>query len=188
MDLLVGDEFSIGRTVFVGVLAYAGLVVILRVSGKRTLSQLNAFDFIVTVALGSTLATILLSSDVSLANGLLALALLVALQLAITWTSERSALVSRMVKSEPTALLVRGRLLRDAMRRERVLEAELQAAMRESGLTRYEDVGLIVLETDGTFSVIERLPGWPDAPGAAIAGVDAIEERGRGPGDDGGGA
>lgn len=71
---------GLGRIVVVGVLAYAALVIFLRFSGKRTLSKMNAFDLIVTVALGSTLATILLSKDVALAEGLLALLLLIALQ------------------------------------------------------------------------------------------------------------
>ena len=57
------------RTVIVGVLAYAGLVLVLRISGKRTLAKLNAFDLVVTVALGSILASILLQESVALAEG-----------------------------------------------------------------------------------------------------------------------
>ena len=68
------------RTLLLGGAAYVTLVLVLRVSGRRTLSQLNAFDFVVTVALGSTLATILLSSDVAWAEGATALILLAALQ------------------------------------------------------------------------------------------------------------
>ncbi len=67
------------RTVVVGVLAYVALVALLRVSGKRTLSKMNAFDFVVTVALGSTLATILLSKNVALAEGVVAFAVLISL-------------------------------------------------------------------------------------------------------------
>jgi len=69
--------FDLLRVLIVAVLAYASLVGFLRVSGKRTLSKMNAFDLVVTVALGSTLATILLSKDVALAEGLLALAVLI---------------------------------------------------------------------------------------------------------------
>lgn len=69
------------RVLVVSPLAYLWLILVLRISGKRTLAQLNAFDFIVTVALGSTLATVLLSSSVAWAEGALALALLAALQL-----------------------------------------------------------------------------------------------------------
>ena len=49
---------SLGRVLFVGILAYAGLLLFLRMSGKRTLSKMNAFDLVVTVSLGSTLSTI----------------------------------------------------------------------------------------------------------------------------------
>ena len=76
--MLFDGWLSLLRTAVVGILAYAALVHFLRVSGKRTLSKMNAFDLIVTVALGSTLATVLLSSSVSLATGALAFALLIA--------------------------------------------------------------------------------------------------------------
>ncbi|RZJ88157.1 MAG: DUF421 domain-containing protein, partial [Hymenobacter sp.] len=71
---------SLVRTLVISLLAYVGLIVMLRISGKRTLSKMNAFDLIVTVALGSTLATVLLSKSVALADGLLAFALLIGLQ------------------------------------------------------------------------------------------------------------
>ncbi len=68
---------SIVRTVVITVLAYVSLIVLLRGSGKRTLSKMNAFDFIVTIALGSTLATVILSKNVALIDGLLAFSLLI---------------------------------------------------------------------------------------------------------------
>ncbi len=61
------------------ILAYAALVGFLRISGKRTLSKLNAFDFVVTVALGSMLATIILSQEVYLLEGLVGFALIIGL-------------------------------------------------------------------------------------------------------------
>ncbi|HYO29929.1 MAG TPA: hypothetical protein VER37_05050, partial [Thermomicrobiales bacterium] len=108
---------GLARVVVVGILAYAALVAILRVSGSRTLSKMNAFDLIVTVALGSTLATILLSKDVALVEGIIALALLVGLQYVVTWLVVRFPAVGRAVKSEPTLLLHRGRFLDGSMRR-----------------------------------------------------------------------
>lgn len=147
------------RILAVGAAAYATLVLVLRVSGKRTLAKLNAFDFVVTVALGSTLATILLSKQVALAEGVLALALLVGLQWLITWSSSRSAWVTRLVKSEPRLLVYRGRLLGDALRRERVIEAEVLAAVRREGYTCLDEVGAVVLETDASFSVLPREEG-----------------------------
>jgi uncharacterized membrane protein YcaP (DUF421 family) len=164
-----GDLFSswggLIRVVAVGTLAYVGLVLFLRVSGKRTLSKMNAFDLVVTVALGSTLATILLSKDVALAEGLVAFALLIALQFVITWLSVRSRIVRDAVKSEPALVLFDGALLHGQMRRARVTEDELLAAVREQGVLSLEDVQAVVLETDGTFSVVKRSDGPPSALG-----------------------
>ena len=179
MDWLFQGWAGIGRTLLVGVLAYVGLVLILRVSGKRTLSKMNAFDLVVTVALGSTLATILLSADTALVEGITAFAVLVGMQFVVTWTSVRSETVSRLVKDEPTALLYRGRLLPKAMRRTRVLPVEVDQALRAAGLTERDDAEAVVLETDGTFSVIPRSRG---AGGAIedVAGVDADAAGGSG--------
>jgi uncharacterized membrane protein YcaP (DUF421 family) len=142
------------RVAVVGVLAYAALVVMLRVSGKRTLATMNAFDLVVTVALGSTLATVFLSKDVALAEGLLAFATLVALQFAVAWLSVRSRAVRGFVSSEPTLLLFQGRYLDAALRRERVSREEVRAAVRAAGVASPAEVTAVVLESDGTFSVV----------------------------------
>ncbi|HWH13540.1 MAG TPA: YetF domain-containing protein, partial [Miltoncostaeaceae bacterium] len=127
---------------------------VLRLSGKRTLAKMNAFDLIVTVALGSTLATALLSPDVSLVEALLAFALLAGLQFAVAATSVRSARVRRLVKAEPRLLFHRGRYLDDALRAERVAHAEVRQAIRSQGVGHLSQVAAVVLETDGSFSVL----------------------------------
>lgn len=147
---------ALARTILVGLLAYLALVALLRISGKRSLSKMNAFDLVVTVALGSTLATILLSKDIALAEGIVAFALLIGLQWVITWLSVRSQTVARLVKAEPTLLLHRGRFLPLAMKRERIMEVEVLAALRNEGIAAIEQAEAVVLETDGSFSVTAR--------------------------------
>jgi uncharacterized membrane protein YcaP (DUF421 family) len=144
---------SIGRVVIVGLAAYIGLVALLRVSGKRTLSKLNAFDFVVTVALGSTLATVLLSKDVPLVDGLTALALLVGLQYVVAWLNVRSEGFRRLVKNEPAVVMSRGEFHDQAMSKERVAREEVMAAVRGAGVPDISNV-TVVLETDGTLSVL----------------------------------
>ena len=144
------------RVLVVGTLAYAWLVLFQRMSGKRTLSKMNAFDLIVTVALGSVLATILLSREVSLAEGVLAIALLMSLQYLVTWLSVRSGIVNRLVKAEPTMLHYQGQFLDDAMCRQRVVKAEILQAVRGQGILSMDQVEAVVLETDGGFSVIKK--------------------------------
>lgn len=145
---------SIFRVLTVGVLAYGGLVLLLRISGNRTLSKMNAFDLVVTVAFGSTLSTILVNSDVSLATGLAALALLVLLQFAITWTSVRLRFVNAAVKTRPTMLVRDGAMLHDAMRGVRITTDEILSAVRKQGCGSLDSVAAVVLETDGSLSVV----------------------------------
>lgn len=156
------DSWSdLGRLLVVGPLAYLALVAVLRTSGARTLSKLNAFDLVVTVALGSTLATVLLSTDVSLAEGVLALVVLVLLQYVVSWSSLRWPAVESVVKSQPVLLYRRG-FLTASMRRARVTEDEVRQAARGSGWASMEDVAAVVLETDGTLSVLSSVPKLPE--------------------------
>lgn len=144
------------RILIVGAAAYAALVAMLRISGKRTLSKLNAFDLVVTVALGSTLATVIISRDVALSEGLVALALLVAVQFAVTWSSVRWPAVDRLVKSEPTVLLRDGEPIPSALRRQRVTEEELLSAVRARGGQQLSEAEAILLESDGSLTALLR--------------------------------
>ncbi len=150
------DWFGLVRVLIIGVLAYAALILWLRVSGKRTLSKWNAFDFVVTIALGSTLATVILSKDVAFAEGVFALGLLVGLQFVITWLSVRFDWAENLVKAQPTLLFDKGEFLSDAMKRQRVAEGEVRMAIRAEGIAAIEEIEAVVLETDGSFSVIKK--------------------------------
>lgn len=142
--------YPIQKTLICGLAAYIALLLVLRISGKRTLSKWNAFDFSITVAFGSSLATILLSRDVSIAQGLVALSLLVALQFVATWLSVRWGWFSRIVKAEPSLLLFRGEFQRHIMRQQRVTEGEVLGALRSHGVTTPANALAVVLEPDGS--------------------------------------
>lgn len=161
------------RVIVVGTLAYAALVIAIRVSGKRTLSKMNAFDLVVTVALGSTLATVILSKDVALAEGIVAFLLLIGLQYAVTWSSVRSQKVGDLVKSNPTLLFYDGAFLQEHLTRTRVVEQEVLAAVRQQGIASMDDVEAVVLETDGSIAVVER-----NGTGtSALASVEYMESQ-----------
>ena len=163
------DSWSaIGRVLAVGSLAYVGLVVALRLSGKRTLSQLNVFDFVITVALGSTLATIVLSKDVAWAEGITAVVLLTVLQYVVAKLSVRWPFFRRAVTSSPTLLARDGRLDEAALRRQRLTASQVRQSARSSGYGDLAQVAAIVLEPDGTLSVI---PVSQLGSGAALADV-----------------
>jgi len=162
---------GLGRVLAVGTLAYISLVLILRISGKRTLTKLNAFDLVVTVALGSTLATVLLSKSVALAEGILAMVLLVFLQFVITWSSVRSPRFQELVKSEPTLIMRKGQFLDGALRAQRITREEVFAALRSNGVADAADVAAVVLETDGSIAVVKEA-----APDAAKPTLDRVQK------------
>lgn len=158
------DSWGILRILIITPLAYLALLVMLRVSGKRSLSKMNAFDFVVTVALGSMLASTITSKSVKYFEGLLAMALLLLLQFIITWSSVRSQRVSDLVKNKPALLMYNGIYQRRQMTLERVTESEIQSAIRDAGHLDASDVAAVVLETDGSFAVISGNTESQDLP------------------------
>jgi uncharacterized membrane protein YcaP (DUF421 family) len=162
-DMLLSEQIiffdswnSLLRTLIIGILAYFTMVFLLRISGKRTLSKMNAFDFIVTVALGSTLAAVIITRDVALADGALAFAILIFMQYIITWLSYRSKTITSLIKSDPVLLFYRGNFIENKMKKERVTKEEIFAALREQGISGTEQAEAVIIETDGSLSVIKK--------------------------------
>lgn len=173
-DFFFSDWDTIWRTIAIGALAYGGLVLLLRISGPRTLASMNAFDFVVTVAFGSILATILLNQSVALAEGFVAFAVLVGLQAAVTFTSVRFKRFRRFITGEPRLLLHEGEFLQRAMRDVRVAEDEIHAALRNAGMASPREARAVVIETDGSLSVIPQ----GNQPGVeSLANVGKNDER-----------
>ena len=164
------------HTLVMGSLTYLVLVLLLRISGKRTLSKWNAFDLVVTIAFGSMLASSVLSKDTALAQVVVGFALLIVLQLIITWLSVRSPLFQSWIKAKPTLLLHRGRLLEEAMRRCRVPKSEILSSLRANGIGNLEEVEAVVLETDGSFSVIKQSS---EGPTSTLADVTHANQQTR---------
>lgn len=158
---MVGSWFFDGwsgvlRVVVMGLLSYGFLILLLRLADKRTLSQMNPFDFVITVASGSTVAAVLLNETVSLAEGAMALSMLAIMQYGVASISAHSARAERLVKNPPTILVWRGQMRRDVMVRMRVTEGEVLAACRQAGLANLAEVEAVVLESAGSFSVMPR--------------------------------
>jgi uncharacterized membrane protein YcaP (DUF421 family) len=157
------------RTALLTPLAYVGLVLFLRVSGKRTLAQLNVFDWVVTVALGSALAALIVSPDIALVQGLVGIGGLIAMQHILSLVTSRWERARRLVTAEPVLIVRDGELLRDAMRRERLADSEVLQALRQAGRPSLAGVGAIILETNGSFTVLTDAA--PDA--RVLENVDA---------------
>lgn len=165
---MFGNLDPLLQTVIAGICAYIAVIIILRISGKRTLAKWNSFDFVVTIALGSVLASVLTSNKNAFGKGIIGFALLVFFQYIITWIAVRSSLIQKLIKSEPALLLFRGKMKQDMMKKERIAEGEILAALRANGISAIEDADAVILETDGSFSVITNID---DSSGSALKDV-----------------
>lgn len=150
------------RLLIVGFICYFLIVLVLRVSGKRTLSKMNAFDFVVTVALGSVLSNILINNETLLMEGIVSFCLLVFLQFLSSWLSVHSPTVNSLLKSQPSLLYYNGNYYYKHMKKERISKNEITQAIRSQGIVSTDSVSAVVLETDGKISVLKKQPDNTD--------------------------
>ncbi|QDP20491.1 DUF421 domain-containing protein [Sphingomonas xanthus] len=148
------DYYSLLRVTVVTLVAYISLVAVVRFAGKRALAKLSAFDLIVTIAFGSTLATVLLSKDVAFLEGLLAFVLLAGLQWAVAKLSMQFSTIRKFIRSDPALLVENGQYRLETMASERINKAEVDQAIRSQGIGSLADVRAVVLEPDGSLSVL----------------------------------
>ena len=153
---------GLAQVAVVAPLVYVAVVVAIRLSGKRTTGQMNNFDWIVTVAIGSIMASGIVIEKVSLAEALLAIGLLIGMQWVLTKLVFESDRVARVVKSRPRLLVEEGEMRREAIAAERVTEDEIHAALRQAGIASVRRVRWMALENDGNFSVVTREDAGPD--------------------------
>ena len=144
------------RVIVVGSITYLGIILLLRVTGKRTLATMNMFDFIVTVAIGSAYGRILTAKQVSIAEALVTFALLVSLQYIVSFFEVRSKVFSGLITSQPTLLYYQGSFLEKNLRKERISKDDVLGTVRQNRIGNLDEVEAIVLETNGSVSVIKK--------------------------------
>ena len=153
---------DLGRIILIGTLAYIALIIMLRIAGKRTLTQLNAFDLVITVSIGSVFATILLDKTISIFDGLAAFFVLIALQWIFSRTTTETSKVSSLIKGDSSILYFRGEYFMDVMESERIEKEEVVQAMRMQGKGRMDEVEAVILESNGQLSVLSKSKGDED--------------------------
>ena len=171
--------YNVGRTMTLSVIGFSALIAMLRVSGKRTLSKMNVFDFVFVVAVGSVFAATIVEKDITLIEGMAALATLIGIQVILAELARRYPLVERIINGNPTLLLSHGEFIPQALRKERVTEEEVRAAIRAKGLTRVEDVDAVTLENDGSLTVAwtSKKPGETSLVDVEVPEDDRAEKR-----------
>lgn len=154
IKIFIDEQDTLWRILITAPVLYFAIIGFVRLVGKRATSQMNNFDWIVTVALGSLMASGILLKDVSILESLFAIGLLLGLQYVLTFFAVRSSFVDDAIKAQPRLLVENGKLITEAMRRERVTEQEILAALREEGLRSIHDAKWVILESDASFSII----------------------------------
>lgn len=159
-SILFKDLNSAGHVAICSVLAFFVAFLFIRISGKRTLSKLTAFDFVVTVTLGSTVSSMILGKTV-LIDGAIALAIIIGLQFLLAFVAMKSKPMEKIINSSPTLLFYEGHFLEHEMKREVVTKEEIYAAVREYRLLDINEVKAVVMELSGELTVIRKAKSEP---------------------------
>ncbi len=149
------------------------LIAMVRLFGKRSTSKMNNFDWIVTVAVGAIVSSAIVLKDVSVTDGLVGIGTLLSIQWVLHFLVQRSATVCRIVKASPRLVFDRGAFIEDAMRAERLSEAEVLQAMRGHGLASKSDVAWVVMEADASLSVVVHDGPRPSTGSWTLENVDS---------------
>lgn len=138
-------------------LAVVGVV---RLTGLRAFAKMSAFDFTVTVAVGSVMASIILNPDTSAVHGLLVIAALMIAQVVIALARRLSPRAGAIVDNTPLLLMEGETILEENLAASRMTRKDLLAKLREANVTDFSTVRAVVMETTGEVSVLH---GSPDA-------------------------
>lgn len=139
---------------------YAILMIIFRISGKRSLAQITTFDFVLLLVVGEATQQALLGDDFSLTNATLVIITLLGLDIALSMLQERFSFLTPWIEDVPLVLVDEGEMLKSRMEKTRISEADiLHAARSTQGLERMDQIKYAVLERTGEVSIIAKQQG-----------------------------
>jgi uncharacterized membrane protein YcaP (DUF421 family) len=155
---------------------YALMLLVIRISGKRTIGNFSAFDLLVALMLGEVVDEIIYG-DVTFAQGAVAILAVAALQYANSWMSYWNHGLDKVLEGSPSVVVRSGRLERHGMRRERMNEEEVMAELRLRGVTDLREVKVAAVENDGQLSVIREEWAEPLQKGDIDDGAESTDEK-----------
>lgn len=138
-----------------GLVVYLVLLLIFRLSGKRTLAQVTTFDLVLTLIISECVQQALIGDDQSMTHAFLLVMTLVGVDVLLSVVKQRSPALRRVLEGLPLVIVEHGKLRRAGMERERIDEADiLQAARLHHGVRALDDIDHAVVEASGGISVI----------------------------------
>ena len=160
--LFFKDWESLYHIAICAAISYLALFLFIRISGKRTLAKLNAFDFVVSDTLGSTLSSMILMK-VAISEGCVALLIIIILQYLLAFLAKKSKTMEKAINSTPSLLYYNGEFMHDTMKREMITEEEIYSEIRQYRIERLEDVRAVVMELNGEMTVIKKSKYYSEA-------------------------
>ncbi len=140
-----------------GLVVYAFLLVLFRISGRRTLSQMTNFDFVLLLIISEATQNAMLGNDYSVTNGFLVILTLIGIDIGLSVMKQRFPSIERYLDGLPLVIVDEGRPLKDLMARARVDEQDILSSARDKhGLERMEQIKYAVLEKNGGISIIPK--------------------------------
>lgn len=137
------------------VAVYVGLLVMVRMTGKRAVGQYTPFDMILLILLGNAVQNSLIGDDVSLLGGLILAATLIVMNYVLGWLAARNRWVHRLVEGKAVKVAENGRVDYRRLRKEAVSHADFEEAVRRAGLSSQADIADAWIETDGSITIIK---------------------------------
>lgn len=162
------------------VAVYAVVLVYTRLAGLRSFAKMSSFDFAMTVAIGSMLASAILAKTPTLPQAIVGLGMVYALQRLLGWARQRWTVVQTLVDNEPLLLMDGPEMLRGAMREAGVTEDDLWGKLREANVLDIRQVRAVVMETTGDVTVLHGDVGGPPLQGRILTGVRGADSAVRG--------
>jgi uncharacterized membrane protein YcaP (DUF421 family) len=156
-DLLYPD-ISILEKIIRPIVVYIFLVIMLRLFGKRELAQLNPFDLVVLLCLSNTVQNAIIGSDNSLSGGIIGAFTLLSINYIVVRFLFKHRRLDQIFVGRETVLIKNGKLLKDALAKELLTEAELQAVAHRQGFRSLNEVETAILEPGGTFYIEGKTP------------------------------
>ncbi len=136
---------------------YGFLILLFRISGKRSLAQITTFDLVLGLIISEALQQAMIDGDDSMTNAFLVVTTLIGANILMSLWKQRSEFIERVVDGAPVVVFADGKLLVDRMAHERVDEEDiLQAGRQLLGLSSLDQVRYAVVERDGTISVVPK--------------------------------
>lgn len=159
---------------------YVVLIVLTRLTGLRSFSKMSSFDFAITVALGSVLASTILAPSPALLTGAFGLAVLYGIQYGVSKSRRLTSAVEALVDNEPLLIMAGEKILSDHLDAARMTEDDLRSKLRMAGISHPDQVLAVVFETSGDVSVVKKSDDADPWVFASIRGAEHLELSGPG--------